>query len=258
MMLRGCVYLFTAVECEMIFLMIEFIAEPKSGRVFVTRSIVRLADAGPDGVLRPDGLARMLQDVATDDWSQVAGDADDTWLVRRTAVRRVGGTWPVLGALVELRTFCSGTGAAWAERRTDVLVQGQTVLQSAALWVPVDPSGRPRRVSAVFHEVYGEAAAGRKVPGRVPGPPEPSDAARVQPWPIRRSDLDVVGHVNNAVAWEAIVEVAGGVVDEAMVTHFGPLHYEQEVLLVDEPGQLWLMVDGEAAVTATWSSQSDS
>ena len=238
--------------------MVEFIDEPSSGRVYASRAIVRLADADPDGMLRADGLARMLQDVATDDWSEVAGDTDDTWLVRRTALRRYGARWPKLGEKLELRTFCSGIGAAWAERRTDVLLAGERVLAAAAIWVPVAPSGRPRRVSESFNVVYGEAAGGRKVPGRLPAPPVPGPQARVQPWVVRRADLDVVGHVNNAVAWEALVEVASGVIDQAVVTHHGPLLADHEVQLVDEPCRLWLLVDGAAAVTATWSAQSDS
>ena len=64
--------------------MIEFVAFADRGRSFTKQRQVRLSDADPRGTLRPDGVVRYLQDVATDDWSDVAMDAVDTWVVRRT------------------------------------------------------------------------------------------------------------------------------------------------------------------------------
>jgi acyl-ACP thioesterase len=237
---------------------VEFVDAPLTGRVYRAAAVVRLADAGPDGLLRPDGVARLLQDVATDDWSEVAGDSDDTWLVRRTAIELVGRRWPRLGDRLELATFCGGTGAAWAERRTDLRVEGELVVRAASIWVPVGPSGRPRRISAHFHDTYDEAAGGRSVPGRLAPPPEPGPTATRRPWPVRRADLDVVGHVNNAVAWEALVEVADGPVVAAELEHHGSLEADHAIELVDEPGRLWLLVDGQVAVTATWATQRQS
>jgi acyl-ACP thioesterase len=45
--------------------------------------------------LRPDGAARFLQDVATDDYDELDIDRDLTWVVRRTVLRVTeGGRWP--------------------------------------------------------------------------------------------------------------------------------------------------------------------
>ena len=67
--------------------MIEFVPFADRGRSFTSSRLVRLSDADSRGVLRPDGLARCLQDVATDDWASTGIEADDTWVVRRTVVR---------------------------------------------------------------------------------------------------------------------------------------------------------------------------
>ena len=75
--------------------MIEFVPSPSRGRRFTAERRVRLSDAGTDGVLRLDGMARYLQDVASDDWAESGLDPEDTWVVRRTAVRTAdGGRWP--------------------------------------------------------------------------------------------------------------------------------------------------------------------
>ena len=138
---------------------IEFTPPPPTGRRFRQRAQVHLADAGPDGRLRVDGLVRFLQDVATDDWSDTGVRDGTTWVVRRTALRLVEGEhWPMLNTAVILDTWCSGSGAAWAERRTDLLIDDTVVVHASALWVPLDPQGRPRRISPAFQQVYAEAA----------------------------------------------------------------------------------------------------
>ena len=198
-------------------------------------------------MLRVDGLARYLQDVATDDWDDAAVAGDEVWVVRRCSVRALG-EWPRLGEEVTLATWCGGTGAAWAERRTDLGVAGEVTLMATSLWVPVGPDGRPRRMPAGFAAVYGEAAGGRRVPGRVTAS-SPGPGARRRPFALRASDVDVVGHVNNAVAWHAVAEVAPARVTGAEVTYHSPIEAGEEVTLADEGGRLWLLVGGAVRVS---------
>ena len=111
--------------------MTEFVSRPAEGRRYTHRRQVRLSDAGLDGVLRLDGLARYLQDAASDDWADSGLDQSETWVVRRTALRLAGGgRWPELGEQVALTTWCAGTGAAWAERRTDIEVDSAVVIEA--------------------------------------------------------------------------------------------------------------------------------
>ncbi len=225
--------------------MSDFAPAPRTGRRFAHSRLVRLGDVGVDAHARPDALARYLQDVAGDDWDDAVGPDEDTWVVRRTSVRLLeGGHWPRLGELVTLSTWCAGTGAAWAERRSDVSVDGAVVLEATALWVPIDASGRPRRIRRNFYEIYGEEAA-RKVPGRVASAPLAPTLSRS--WPLRSADLDVVGHVNNAVVWEAFSEMTSHV-RAATVVHLGPLEEGDDVTLASAPGRFWLVVDGAVRV----------
>ncbi|MDE3065025.1 MAG: hypothetical protein KGJ36_05070 [Acidobacteriota bacterium] len=229
--------------------MVEFVERPAEGRAVRASRQVRLSDAGPDGHLRVDGLARYLQDVATDDWASSGIESDDTWVVRRTAWRRRPDVaWPRLYDEVSLTTWCAGTGVAWAERRTDVELAGVVVARAASLWVPVGPEGRPRRVRAEFLDVYGPAARGRRVPGRIAPSPLAPDAA-LRPWVLRRSDVDVVGHVNNAAVWFAVAEIAPMDVSGVTLTHHGSLEADDEVVLGVRGSRFWLVVGDEVRVS---------
>jgi acyl-ACP thioesterase len=229
-----------------------FLAPPRTGRRFTGGQRVRLGDTDPQGRLRPDAAARYLHDVAGDDWDDTGIASDDLWVVRRTALRVApAGRWPVLGEDVAATTWCSGIGAAWAERRTDLSVDGRVRVEAEAMWVPLDASGRPRRISRAFRDAYGGSAGGRKVSGRVGAAAVPEDAA-VRPWPVRRVDLDVAGHVNNASAWAALVDVAGGPVSSAVLTHHGPLEWGDEVTLAAVEGRLWLLVGDTVRVSGAY------
>jgi acyl-ACP thioesterase len=231
---------------------LEYLPLPSSGRRFTGGQRVRLGDTDPEGRLRPDAAARYLHDVAADDWDDTGIGAGEIWVVRRTAMRLgAGGRWPYLGEVVTVTTWCSGTGAAWAERRSDLAVDGVVLVETESLWVPLDPV-RPRRISTEFRHVYGEAAGGRKVSGRVAAPDMPADAGR-RPWPLRRVDLDIAGHVNNAASWTALVEVAGGPVASAVLTHHGPLEWDDPVTLATATGRMWLMNEDRVRVSGEFA-----
>jgi acyl-ACP thioesterase len=172
---------------------------------------VRLADVSARGRFRLDAIARMLQDVSSDDTADAAQAPDSAWVVRRVVIE-LAGRQPRLRDDVELLTWCSGTGPRWAERRTDlarVEADGRrddVFARVCALWVLVDTeTGRPLPLPPGFHAVYGEAAAGRRVGQRLRHGPPPAGAPRA-PWPLRVTDLDVLGHVNNAAYWEPVEE----------------------------------------------------
>ena len=123
------------------------------------------------GRLRLDGLARHLQDVANDDAVDSGLTNAVAWVVRRTliAIDQV----PALGETLTLTTFCSGTGRSWAERRTSIRGDRGGSVEAASLWVQVDAAtDRIRALDDEFHQIYGDAAGGRRVSARLslPGP----------------------------------------------------------------------------------------
>lgn len=166
---------------------------------------VRVTDAAATGRMRLDGLARFLQDVALDDVADTGWQPPYGWLLRRCAltVRE----YPQITNRVTLRTFCSGTGARWAQRTTTVVNGGVAVIQAVALWVSVDrATGQPCPLGEDFHRFYGEAAQGHRASARLELP-GPDGSASARGWPARSADFDIAGHVNNTVYWAAVEDV---------------------------------------------------
>jgi acyl-ACP thioesterase len=245
----------------------EWPDRPSDGRVFESSRRVRLADSGADGAVRLDGIARYLQDVATDD-SDDAGFATgpgtgNVWVVRQTAMRLVGGArWPRLGASIRLATWCGGLGRSWAIRRTDVSAPEGPAVETSALWIHLDDRGRPARLDDRFLRTYADAAGGRSASTRVRAPGHPGPTAVRTPWDVRVADIDIIGHVNNAAVWAAMIQTtaSGRVPDPvttAEVVHHGSLEAADPVeLWVEEAGRerlAWLLVSGEVRVSGRLS-----
>lgn len=234
------------------------VEEPTQGRVFRAERRVRLSDADPSGRLRLDACARYLHDVSNDD-TRDSGLADDgSWVVRRTEleVRQA----PRFLERVALATWCGGTGSRWAERRVSIHGTKGGRVEAASLWVYVDlDSMMPRRLNEGFLALYGAAAGGRTVGSKLVLPAPPSDGAGVErrPWPLRRTDLDVLAHVNNAAYWAAVEEVADDLLvgpHTAVVEFARPIDpgMTVELLTARTDGQLslWLTVAGTVHAAA--------
>lgn len=224
---------------------------------------MRLGDVDPNGHLRLDAVARYLQDVANDDALDGALPNAFGWVVRRTLIRVAA--MPRLGEQVSATTFCSGIGRSWAERRTSFRGDTGGALEAVSLWVQVDPdSGRPAALGEAFTAIYGATAAERRVSARLelpaPPPPDTADVSSTT-WTVRRVDLDVLGHVNNAVAWALLHELLGDAVTGAGT---GEVEHVAAVDPADSPLELrwqvsedrtttaWLLADGSLRTATRW------
>lgn len=208
---------------------------PTSGRTFSASRSVRLGDVTPRGRLRLDATARYLQDIATDDALDGAYEDPHGWVVRRTEmwVHR----FPTYLDGLQLDTWCGGVGSHWAERRTRIsLTEDPSVpaIEAAALWVRVDLTTlKPLPLTETFRGRIGEAAAGRRISARLSVGRDLGDASAVSTFdfPLRFTDFDAVGHLNNAVYWEPLEQYLGTNRDRR-----APLHATVEHHRSVEPG----------------------
>jgi acyl-ACP thioesterase len=212
---------------------------------------VRLGDVSPRGRLRLDGIARLLQDVATDDAFDGAPGADDGWVVRRTTIEVE--QWPLHREVLAATTWCSGYGKRWAVRRTSLVGETGGHVEIESLWIHVDrETGRPTPLGEVFFAVWGPGVVDTAVKARRRLPDKPTGDG--VPWSLRFSDFDALAHVNNAAYWLPAEEHLAGRADlsaplRAEIEYREGVVRDDDVTIVtadDGTGFLqWWVVDGQ-------------
>ena len=225
-------------------------------RTFTVPMTVRLGDVSPRGRLRLDGVARLLQDVATDDSAEGAPGEEAHWVVRRTTVAVA--QWPRHREGLSVTTWCSGYGRRWALRRTDLVGADGGRVEAESLWIHLDPdTGRPAPLREGFFTVWADGVTDRAVSARrrLPDRPEGDEV----PWPLRFSDFDALKHVNNAAYWSPVEEHLAARGDltapvRAEIEYREGVVRGDEVALhtadVDDGFLQWWVVDGQVRATA--------
>jgi acyl-ACP thioesterase len=212
---------------------------PMSGRTFAAHRRVRLADMDERGRVRLDAVARFLQDVAIDDVQETGwGVPDHLWFVRRI---RVEVRSPLLDDReVRLVTWCSGLAAIAAGRRWSVEGDRGGRVEVDSVWIHLGPDQRPARIESFG--IYAEATGGRSVSTRLELPLPAADSPRT-PWPLRATDVDLHGHVNNAVYWQAVEDVLRSSPIDVRRPLAAELDYRDPIDLSD-PVELAVVADG--------------
>ena len=238
--------------------MAELVPRP-SGRVFEGARRVRLADVSPGGRLRLDAAARFLQDLSADDTADAALPDAEAWVVRKTVIEVTA--FPRYLEPLALATWCSGTGSHWAERRISIVGERGGAIEAATTWVHIDlDSGPPARIPPASTTLYGEAHGGRRVKARLDHPDPPDGELDGFAWPLRFTDFDVLGHVNNAACWQIVEEALSQHRDlraplRAEVQHRtaierGTRRWRSPPSGDDEGLRLWVTADGAIAATS--------
>jgi acyl-ACP thioesterase len=220
-----------------------------TGRRFSADRPIRLSDADAAGRLRHDAIARYLQDVAADDVLDAGWAPDEhIWVVRRTVLEV---SQPFLtDTAVELTTWCGAVAGAAAARRTSVAGDRGGRVEAEMIWIHLGPDLQPLRLGERFLSVYGASAEGRRASTRLelPGPPVEATAA---PWALRSTDIDQLGHVNNAAYWIAVEEhFALEAPHRAVLEYRQPLDLGDDVELRRSDGALWFVAGGSVRAAA--------
>lgn len=138
-----------------------------------------------------------MDDVDETGW----GAPEHLWVLRHIWIDVVA---PVGGDdYVELETWCSGIAPVAAGRRMSLVGDRGGRVELDSVWVHLGPDARPARIGDFGP--YATAAGNRVVSPRVELPHPPLDGTRAG-WPLRATDVDHLGHVNNAVYWQAVEE----------------------------------------------------
>ena len=163
---------------------------------------MRLSDADATGRLRLDAVARYLQDAAIDDVSETDwGAPEHLWVLRSVQIDVLA---PFLeDELVDIVTWGSSFSSLAAGRRWSLSGDAGGTIEVDSTWIHLGPDARPARIGEGF-EGYAEAAQGRIASTKLTLS-APAEGPRVA-WPLRSTDVDRMGHVNNAAYWAAVEE----------------------------------------------------
>jgi acyl-ACP thioesterase len=208
---------------------------------------VRFDEAGADGHLRSSGFLRFAQDLA---WihSENAGFGRDwygsrglTWLVRSVELEIVGAL--EYGSEVTVSTEVIGFRRVWARRRSEFheAAYERSVAVALTDWVLLNARGIPVRPPQEIAVAFSNSV-GDFTPLRLDLPPA-KDVGRLE-FSARRSEVDPMGHVNNAVYLDYIDEHLAATGRRSAVRHV-PRRYQGEFLAAAAPemamhGEGWL------------------
>jgi acyl-ACP thioesterase len=177
------------------------VPRPETGRTFAVSYKIRLSDADATGRLRLDAVARFLQDAAIDDVGETGwGAPEHLWVLRSV---RIDVLEPFLtDSVVGIVTWGSSFSALAAGRRWSLSGDTGGSIEVDSAWIHLGPDARPARIGAGFED-YAEAAQGRVTSTKLTLIPPAVDRHRLV-WPLRATDVDRMGHVNNAAYWAAV------------------------------------------------------
>jgi acyl-ACP thioesterase len=174
---------------------------PETGRTFRVGYRIRLSDTDATGRLRLDAIARYLQDAATDDVGETGwGAPEHLWVLRSV---RIDVHAPFLAdGEVGVVTWGSSFSALAAGRRWSLTGDAGGSIEVDSVWIHLGPDARPARIGDGF-DGYAQAAQGRVASTKLLLASPPVDGNR-RLWPLRLTDVDRMGHVNNAAYWAAV------------------------------------------------------
>jgi acyl-ACP thioesterase len=177
------------------------VPQPTTGRTFSVSYKIRLSDTDATGRLRLDSVARYLQDAAIDDVAETGwGAPEHLWVLRSVRIEVLE---PFLvDEAVSIVTWGSSFSALAAGRRWSVAGDAGGSIEVDSTWIHLGPDARPARIGEGFDQ-YTEAAQGRVTSTKLTLAPPPTDGER-RVWPLRTTDVDRMGHVNNAAYWAAV------------------------------------------------------
>jgi acyl-ACP thioesterase len=141
---------------------------------------------------------------------------------------------------VELTTWSSARASIAAARRMSLVGDSGGRVELDSTWIHLGRDARPARIEDFGP--YAESAGARVASTRL-GLPELSAAAVTIAWPLRATDTDVLGHVNNAAYWHAVEHCLAGSGLEthaplrARLDHRHPVDLGDEVSLLVETGE---------------------
>ncbi|MFC4373113.1 acyl-[acyl-carrier-protein] thioesterase [Nocardia halotolerans] len=231
---------------------------PDIEQAFARSWPVRLGDTDDQDRLRLDAVARYLQDIGFDHLDAVEdGDLHQVWIVRRTVIDVYE---PIMfGDRVQLRRWADALSNRWCDMRIQLTGERGGHIEASAFLIHIDPvAGRPARMSDAFMAPMLASTTEHRLRWKAALTELDTTEVETVPFPLRVTDVDRLGHVNNAVYWEAVEESLAAhpgsraLPYRAIVEHVGPVMMGDKVVLRTsaQAGGLRLQMDVDGSARA--------
>lgn len=230
-------------------------------RVFGATRRVRVGDCDAGGVIRVDALARYLQDIGYDDTDDLGVGDGGLWVARSIAMNfPEPRQWPKRNEFIQLETFCGGVGRAFAQRRVMITSEENGTIDTSTIWVSVNEEGKPTSVPSWLPEAYPyteKVSSARTL--ELPDLTQDFMGVVID-WQLRASDFDINDHVNNAIAFSALYEIAHSlkspVPSRVLVEYHQPLDNNARTKIFvnenDRGFDAWLVSDKTVVAAMQW------
>jgi acyl-ACP thioesterase len=225
---------------------------------------VRLADTDANQLLLLDAVARYLQDIGYEHLDVMPdGELHRAWVVRRTVMDILK---PVeFGERATLRRWCNATSNRWCNMRVQIKGSNGGLVETEAFLIHFsEETGMPARMTDAFvgpmlastdeHRLRWKAVLTDPLPSTA------EDDVQTVDFPLRVTDIDRLGHVNNSVYLSGLEEALSlhrditTVPYRVIIEYTKPLMGGDKVELVTRRAgdivDIWFAVSGEARAVA--------
>ena len=201
---------------------------PSSGHLFDTTLPVLSSDLDEDLHIRPDGIARYLQEAGMQHlvWTGMQ-DSHPHWIVRRTVIDVIKPIeWP---AELRVRRWCAAISPRWCSVRIRIDGPDGGLIETEAFWIHMNiDTMAPSRLSDEFVATFGDTALEDRLRWKAWLTDDvPSDC--VTEFPLRRTDIDHFKHLTNAAYWQGVHEVTGDQTDLTSTPHRYVIEYNKPI-----------------------------
>lgn len=188
-----------------------------------------------DGRIKLDALVRILQNAALDHVHEADRDArviiaaGYAWILNKVILDIA--RYPVYGETVTVNTWHRGTKGFKSYREYEILAGNQRVATAASSWLFLDLARRkvvkvPKETDALYG-VVPTMALDRDIEAWKPDKNlVPDESMEII---TRRSDYDMLGHVNNAVYFDYLDTLLGNQVGDNFGVRTVAIQYNREI-----------------------------
>ncbi|OZC73940.1 hypothetical protein CH251_12475 [Rhodococcus sp. 06-462-5] len=252
----------------------EQLDRPDTARSFVKQYRMGVGDADPQGQVRLDAIARLLQDVALDMIHESGFlDEDPFWIVRRNVIDVIRPlTWP---GEVKVERWCAATSSRWVSMRQRLTgiptaspfnpgYRQPGLVETESFCINVTRRGLPARISDATLDAWSTGITETRLRWRPVNPPAPahdSEFTESRPFALRATDFDFFEHMNNVAYWPPIERALRqhpaitAHPHRAVIEYLKPVRYRASLdtrwVANDNGFTVWFLADGVVTTTAT-------